>query len=139
VAISKKQTQKNRSMNIRALKQSRFLTKEDCGQGILVTIRGDVTMENVAADGAPIEEKACLHFEEVEKPLVLNSTNGQIIANITGSQETENWNGKKIVLYHDPNISFAGKIVGGVRARAARNAAAAKPAPIPVESDDVPF
>jgi hypothetical protein len=136
-------------MNISALKVSRFLKKEDCGNGILVTIQGDLTNENVAAEGAPPEEKPCLHFREVDKPLVLNSTNAQIIAGITGSPETETWNGARIVLYHDPAISFAGKITGGIRARAPRTPARpAQPvqAPVPPQpaqtvavEDDVPF
>ena len=126
-------------MHISALKSSRFLKKEDCGDGILVTIRGDVTQENVAAEGAPAEEKTCLHFEEVDKPLVLNSTNAQIIAGIAGSPNTENWNGAKIVLYHDPAISFGGKVVGGVRARAPRLARPSQPSASQAGNDDVPF
>lgn len=140
-------------MNIAELKESKFLKKEDCGSGILVTIKG-VTQENVAKEGAPQELKWCLHVAESEKPLVLNSTNGQIIAAITGSDDTDNWQGHKIVLYHDPNITFGGKLVGGIRARAPRNQAPkpqapiaqrqAVPTPKPAtelnpEADDVPF
>ncbi len=130
-------------MNISCLKTSRFLKKEDCSPPILATIRGDVSMENVAAEGAPIEEKACLHFEELDKPLVLNSTNAQIIAAITGSPLTENWNGLKLVLYHDPAIMFSGKMVGGVRVRAARLRAPTAPAPLPAQPGadeiDIPY
>jgi hypothetical protein len=112
--------------HISEFKDSRFLKKEDCGVGILVTIR---TCEqiNVAKEGAPQELKWCLSFDEVEKPMVVNSTNAQIIAQITGAEDTENWTGHKIVLYSDPNISFGGKLVGGIRARAPRNQPA-KPA-----------
>lgn len=128
-------------MNINQMKSSRFLKKEDCGAGILVTINGDVTQENVAAEGAGEELKYCLHFHETDKPLVLNSTNNQVIAKICGSEDTENWDGKKIVLYNDPNVGYAGKITGGVRARAPKNAAAQAPSKAaPVEtSDDAPF
>ncbi len=64
-----------------------------------------------------------MHFQEVDKPCVLNSTNGQIIASITKSEDTDNWAGHKIVLYDDPNVSFGGKLVGGIRVRAPRNVA----------------
>jgi hypothetical protein len=114
-------------MNINELKKSSFLTKTDCGPGILVTIKS-VQQENVASQGAPEELKYCVFFDELEKPMVLNSTNGQIIAGITGSEESDNWVGHKIVLYNDPNISFAGKITGGIRARAPKKQAA-RPAP----------
>ena len=117
-------------MNINQLKDSKFLKKEDCGQGILVTINR-VEELNVAKEGAPQEFRWCIFFDEVEKPFVVNSTNGQIIAKITGSDESDAWTGHKIVLYHDPNISFGGKIVGGIRCRAPKVQAPAKPAPAP--------
>jgi hypothetical protein len=104
------------------LKSSKFLKKEDVGQGALVTIR-EVSQQNVAKDGAPEEAKWCLHFDEFDKPLVLNSTNGQIIAKITGIENDieVGWVGKKIVLYDDPNVSYAGKITGGIRVRAPKS------------------
>ena len=135
-------------MNVSELKQSKFLTKNDVMPPVLVTMR-EVTPVNVAQEGAEPDNKFALHFDELEKPLVLNSTNGQIIAAITGSQESEGWAGKKIVLYNDPNISFGGKLTGGIRCRAPKNAPVTTtalqdakqgaPAPAPVESDDVPF
>ena len=131
-------------MNVSELKQSKFLTKNDVMPPVLVTMR-EVTPVNVAKEGAEPDNKFALHFDELEKPLVLNSTNGQIIAAITGSQESEGWAGKKIVLYNDPNISFGGKLTGGIRCRAPKagsvvaDAKQGAPAPAPVESDDVPF
>lgn len=118
-------------MNIAGLKQSKFLTRADVGRGMLVTIR-EVFQENVAKEGAPEELKWCISFGECEKPMVLNSTNGQIIASITRSEETDTWPGAKVVLYDDPNVSFGGKLVGGIRVRAPRNQPAqggAKPQP----------
>lgn len=129
------------SMNVAALKQSNFLTRNDVGKGMLVTI-DRLTQENVAKAGAPEELRWCLHFLECEKPMVLNSTNGQIIASITKSDETDHWRGHKIVIYDDPNVSFGGKLVGGIRVRAPRNqpapapARAAAPAPAPVPPRD---
>lgn len=126
-------------MHISGLKSSNFLKKEDCDPPVLVTINS-VKQENVAKEGAPQELKWCLHLEESEKPLVLNSTNAQLIARITGSEETDDWQGVKIVLYHDPSISFGGKIVGGIRVRAPKKSASTPP---PVfeepETDEVPF
>ena len=128
--------------NISVLKNSNFIKKEDCDPPALVTI-DRVSEENVAKEGAPQEMKWCLHFREVDKPMVLNSTNGQIIAQIVGSPETDNWAGHRIVLYHDPSVSFGGKLVGGIRVRAPRgpaNPAKAVTQPaLPVESDDTPF
>lgn len=140
-------------MHISALKESKFLKKEDCGgNGILVTIKG-VEHVNIAKEGAPEELKYCLYLEECERPLVLNSTNGQLIAQITGQDDWDHWHGHRIVLYNDPAVSFAGKITGGIRARAPRGQAAKvapapkpiaqKPAAAPAEptpsEDDIPF
>jgi len=117
-------------MHISQLKQSKFLTRNDVGKGMLVTIR-EVFQDNVAKEGAPEELRWCLAFDEAEKPMVLNSTNGQIIAAVTGSEETDNWIGKKIVLYDDPNVSFGGKLVGGIRCRAPRTQPAPATTPAP--------
>lgn len=138
-------------MNVNELKSSKFLKRQDVGAGVLATIR-DVVQENVAKEGAPEELRWCMHFEEsnLDKPMVLNSTNGQIIAKIAGSEESDNWIGTKIVLYDDPNVSFGGKLVGGIRVRAPKKQAQAQakpaakatvtPAQEAAESDDnVPF
>lgn len=141
-------------MHISELKESKFLKKEDAGDGILLTI-AQVTQENVAKENAPEEPRWCLHFEETEKPMVLNNTNGQIIAAFTASEDSDGWIGHKIVLYHDPNVSFGGKLVGGIRVRAPKGQAAAaapgrKPVAMPKvkagalppaepDADNVPF
>lgn len=138
--------------NIDDLKESKYLTKNDVAKPILVTIRGWDHV-NVETSGNAPKMKYVLHFNEVAKPMVLNSTNGQVIASITGSKDSDGWVGKKIVLYNDPNISFGGALTGGIRVRAPRNVAppvqAPAPAPPPltveaIEPDpegdpDVPF
>ena len=150
-------------MNVNELKKSNFLKKEDVGRGALVTI-SDVRQENIAKEGAPEEMKWCLYLKEFEKPMVLNSTNGQLIAKITGSDESDHWAGVKVVLYDDPSITFGGKLTGGIRVRAPRNQPPAAPAaptvvgrpvaghvapkvqprteelaPGPIDEEDVPF
>ncbi len=116
-------------MNISSMKISNFLKKEDVGTGVLVTIRG-VGQENVAMAGAEEELKWCIYFNEYEKPMVLNSTNSQLVAHALGSEETDDWTGKKIVLYNDPNVAFGGKLIGGIRVRAARTHPAPAAPPI---------
>lgn len=120
---------KPKHMHINQLKESKFLKKEDCGPGILVTI-AKLTEENMAMEGEKPDMKWCVHFMEDVKPLALGSTNAQLIAAAVGSEETDNWAGKKIVVYSDPTIVFKGKVTGGIRVRAPRNVApAAKEAP----------
>ena len=133
---------------IHEMLESKFLKKEDVGAGALLTVAG-VEQRNVAKQGAEEEHKWCLLFEEEDKPLVLNSTNIQLCKAVFGSDDTDDWTGKKIVLYTDPTVMYAGKVIGGIRVRKPKVAAQAKPIarPVPVQAppaeevldDDVPF
>lgn len=100
--------------NVNDLKDSRFLTKEDVEPPIAVTIKG-YEEQNVEMEGEPERKKWTLSFHELDKPLVLNITNGQRIEVVTGSAEFDDWIGKKITLYNDKTVSFGGKLTGGIR------------------------
>ena len=124
------------------MRESKFLRKEDVGRGVLATIAGCVR-HNTAMEGAPPELKWCLTFQELDKPLVLNSTNTQLCEQICDSDDTDHWVGKRIVLYTDPNVSYGGKLVGGIRVRKPKPTALPPPPP-PVQSDpltddEIPF
>lgn len=101
-------------MNINQLSESKYLKKDDVMTPIQVTISG-LTHENLAREGEVPDMKYVLQFSEAIKPLVLNMTNAQLIAHITGQEDTDNWTGAKITLYNDPSVSFGGKLTGGVR------------------------
>ena len=127
--------------NVNDLKSSKFLTKNDVEPPILVTIKSYEEM-NVALESQEPENKWCLIFEEPIKPLVLNMTNGNLIAVITGSEEFDHWIGAQIVLYNDKTVMFAGKLTGGIRVRAPKggqpnnNYVGDKPTE---PDDDIPF
>lgn len=99
--------------------ESKFLKKEDVDPPVLVTV-DRVAQNNVAMQGADPEMKWCLYFGELDKPMVMNSTNIHLAGQACGSDDTDDWLGKKIVLYNDPNVSFGGKLTGGIRIRAQR-------------------
>lgn len=128
------------------MRESKFLKQSDVGRGALGTVESCVQM-NVAKEGADPELKWCLTFTDIDKPLVLNSTNIQLCEKIFGSDDTDQWVGKRLVLYTDPNVSFQGKLVGGIRVRAPKPSAAAPPPPPPppvpnpadITDDDIPF
>jgi hypothetical protein len=107
---------------VHEMKDSKFLKKEDVGTGVLVTI-ASIDRENVAKEGADPEMKFIMRFEELDKPLVLNQTNIQACQMAcSGEDDTDAWIGYKIVLYDDPNVSYAGKITGGIRLRKPKQA-----------------
>ena len=113
-------------MKIDTMRESKYLKKEDVGQGKLVTIV-ELGQVNVAMEDQPPEMKWVIHFNEFPKGMVLNWTNIQLIAKALGTEETDEWKGKKIVIYEDDNVSFGGKLVGGIRCRAARQQTAQTP------------
>ena len=107
-------------MKTSELTSSKYLKKEDFPKPALVTIR-DVTKENVALPNQPKKERGVIHFEEYDKGMVLNSTNLKRTEKAMGSDDTDNWAGKKIVVYVDEEVEFGGEIVGGLRLRAPKN------------------
>jgi hypothetical protein len=50
--------------------------------------------------------------------MVLNSTNIKRLAKACNSDDTDDWVGKQVVLYVDPDVEYAGNVVGGLRIRA---------------------
>jgi hypothetical protein len=102
---------------IHEMVESKFLKKEEAGDGILVTVKG-VEKRDVGTESEP-EQKWCLVLEEC-KPLVLNSTNLALMEKALGSDDSDDWVGKKVVLFNDENVSFGGKLTGGVRVDVAR-------------------
>lgn len=109
-------------MKLGQLYPSKFLSKDDLGeQGALLLTIKSVTFENVGREDDP-EQKPCLHFNETNKPLVLNRTNGEYVGSLYGD-DTDTWAGKQVVVYFDATIMFAGKRTGGLRVRAPKSAA----------------
>ena len=120
---------------IHDLKESRFITQHDVEPAVIVTIESFEEI-NVAKAGAEEEFRWCVWFKEFDKAMTLNSTNGQIIASIIGSEELNDGIGLNVVLYRDPNISFGGRVVGGIRIRAPKKD---YKAPTPPVVSEVPF
>ena len=132
-------------MKIGQMMAGKYLKKEDCDPPMLVTI-DRFEEENVAREDQPTDMKWVMYFKDNEKGLVMNSTNLQLAAIAFGTQETDEWIGRALVLYHDPNVSFGGKLVGGIRVRApkgqkkpAKNPDPRPEPPLEDMDDDIPF
>lgn len=65
-----------------------------------------------------VEKKVALTLTDGQKVL-LNKSNCQSLIELFASDDSDTWVGKSFELYHDPNVSFGGKRVGGLRVRAA--------------------
>lgn len=96
-------------VNINGAFPSTYLKASDLqGRRVSVTMAG-VRMEDIGGEQKPI-----LSFVGKEKGLVLNKTNANMIAEITGSEETDDWHGQAIVLY-PTKTDFQGKRVDAIR------------------------
>ncbi len=109
---------------------SNYLKQSDFDQDYIVTVRR-IEHKNIAMEGKPTDMKWLAHFNEFDKPMVLNSTNIQLMEKACGSDDTDDWIGKEIIVYTDPNVSFGGELVGGLRIKKAQQAAPAKPKAAP--------
>ena len=107
---------------------SKWLGKSDLIDGpILVTIES-VGFEDVQVDSGT-ESKTVMYFREANiKPLIVNVTNWDRIETAYGA-ESDEWIGKTIEVYHDPNVMFGRDKKGGTRVRIPNGKPAAAPPP----------
>lgn len=107
---------------IDSVRKTNYLTRGDVDPEVIVTV-SEVADEEMSTANGNKETKAVVYFKELEKGLVLNWTNAQLIANFLGSRNMDDWPGGQVTLYDDPTISFAGKVTGGIRVKAAPKSA----------------
>jgi len=94
--------------------ESKYLKQSDVHDEMIVTIT-KVGKANIAREGDTPEYKWMIRFEELPKPMVLNATNIKRLAKACQSDDTDHWIGKRVTLYVDPDVEYAGNIVGGLR------------------------
>ncbi len=103
--------------NIEQTQHRRFLRKGDLDEELVVTITG-VSKEDISRYGEPRKERFVAYFEETEKVLILKWNLAEGIKSVTGSDDMDSWDGHRIVIYHDPDVLYEGKAVGGIRVKA---------------------
>ena len=101
---------------ISEMTQSKYLKQSDVDGEMVVTIT-KVGQGNLAKEGEPAEMKWMVRMAEFDKPMVINATNIKRLAKACGSDDTDDWTGKKATLYVDHDVEFGGNIVGGLRFR----------------------
>jgi hypothetical protein len=79
-------------------------------------------------------EKPGLSFDETSKVLVLNKTNANRIVEALGTDEMDEWVGKKIEIMPD-HTEFKGERVECIRVRIPEG----PPPPLAEDGDDIPF
>jgi len=108
--------------------------------GLVLTIL-DFTEANVAREDDQPEMRPILHFKEGGyKPMVLNKTNLNFILGHYGDKESLIV-GKKILVWVNPDVEYAGKTVMGLRLAAPQMAVDSSHADADKAEpdDDIPF
>lgn len=131
-------------MKIGAAFKGKYLKQDHIGDKYVAVTISEVSVEEIDGDDGSKEKKPVLHFHGKEMGMVLNKTNADILTEMLGTDETDEWLGHKIVLFVDKSVMFGGKRVGGIRITHMPNAKPAPPPPVVEDDfnasdDDVPF
>jgi hypothetical protein len=111
-------TQLEREMpKVSEMVQSKYLRKEDIEDDTPATIKG-VKLEDLGKEDSK-EQRWVIYFKQFAKGMVLNVTTIRVLESAYGD-DTDVWVGKQVLLYVDPNVSFQGRVVGGLRLRIPR-------------------
>lgn len=89
--------------------------------GDLIVTIDDCRMEELG-QGDSKDVKPVLYFSDHDKGLALNKTNANTIAGVLGSQDTDDWIGKRIALFAQ-EVDFQGRQVLAIRVRMRKPAA----------------
>ena len=82
-------------------------------------------------------EMTILTADGGEKICQLNKSNARLLAAYFGN-DTDAWIGKPLILYFDPGVLYAGKLVGGTKVKVPKQAIpAALQAPVIPDDDDL--
>lgn len=93
---------------------SNFVKAKDVKEPITLTVTAVEAEEFKDDDGSP-RESLVLFSKELEQGVVMSKSALAQAIEILGSDETDEWIGKRIVLFNDTSVTFKGKRVGGLR------------------------
>ena len=93
-----------------------YLKKEDLSDPV-DTVLLSVREEKVTPPGKGTKIRLVAYFDGLSKGLVLNTANCEILAEITGTDDPNEWKDVAVQLYVDPDVKYGGKKTGGIRIR----------------------
>ena len=102
---------------MRVYSESKYLKHQDLnGQDVVLTI-DRVTRESIKDKDGTEKKKFILYFRELEKGLVLNTTNMNTLYALLKTDESAEWIGKRITLFEKEDIEMGGQLTSGIRVR----------------------
>ena len=123
-------------MLITKYRSSKWLKKEDVdalSAEHRLTVVEFIEEAEVGDDVKPVA-----HFKGIEKAWPINITGLEVLAELTGSQDTDDFVDAAVELYVDPDVRYAGKRVGGIKLRPVAVKPIAKEDGAPFD-DAIPF
>lgn len=125
-------------MKLKDLYPSRFLKAEDITDegGEVRALIKSVKIEELQDPERGKEDKPVVYFLRIDKGLVLNKTNAEIIGEAY-TDETDNWPGKEVLLVTERVTAF-GKTAPAIRIRIPKKQAAPAQAEAPPVAEVVP-
>jgi hypothetical protein len=105
-------------MKVNQMFPRKYATGEDLqGRAVSLSIQTVRAEKMRPGPGQPETEKWVLYFTNAQKGVILSRTLAKQIAEITGEDDTDNWEGRQVVLY-PVAMQVAGRQVTAIRARA---------------------
>jgi len=98
---------------------SKYLSHTDISD-VTDTVLTVKSYEKTIIGQQPPTEKWVLYFEETQKGLVLNKTNGKTMTKLFLSDDMDSWIGGKVSLYVKDDVEFQGEIMSAIRIRTKR-------------------
>ena len=95
---------------------SQYLKKEDLSDPVDTELLW-VAEEQVTPPGKGTTTRLVAHFDGLRKGLVLNTANCEILAEMTGTDDPNEWKDIALQLYVDSDVKYGGKKIGGIRIR----------------------
>jgi hypothetical protein len=108
---------------------AQYLKKEDLSDPVDTELLW-VKEEKVTAPGKGTKVRLVASFEGLPKGLVLNTANCEILAEITGTDDPNEWKDVVLQLYVDPDVKYGGKKIGGIRIRELVSVPVSNPVPV---------
>ncbi len=112
---------------------SKYLGQDDFPEPCSATIDG-IELEQIEdLENGIVKTKAVLRIKDpsvasvdCERGIIINATNWDMLEEITGESDSDDWVGMEVEIWIDPDVRYGGKKTGGLRIRAVDDA---EPAP----------
>ena len=106
---------KGEAMKIAKYRNSKWLRKDDVEA--MPQEQRKTVVERIAEEEVGDDMKPVLYLKGIEKAWPLNMTALEALADITGSDDTDDFAGTPVEIYVDPDVRYAGKRIGGIKLR----------------------